>query len=389
MANALGPASTSWPIVPYVNSSWTLTDSEGCAASVQPGKFKVFGKMGDLMLKRGDVVEVRSPDEILATLDDNACRDAMPFMPEMIKYSCKRFTVSHRAEKICDTVREGGPPRSRRMRDTVLLDDLRCDGSGHDGCQAGCRIYWNESWLRRVDPNSEPRAESDGLTELAALTSKSTRAGADGSNSIYRCQATEASRASELIGKYDLRHHIRELTTGNVKLSLFLRVAVRALGGHIGRRLRIIGYVPMRSPLASRLGRRSEPVKMRPPLNLQPGEWVEIRSPNEIEPTLNDKGKTRGLSFDQEMKPYCGGRYRVQDRVEQIIDERSGKMIHITSDCLILDGVVCSGHHSMRRWFCPRAIYPYWREAWLRRVEGPSAMLPGGSEADAPNYGSG
>ena len=47
------------------------------------------------------------------------------------------------------------------------------------------------------------------------------------------------------------------------------------------------------------------------------------------------------------MKPYCGGRYRVQDRVKQIIDERSGQMIHITSDCLILDGVVCSGHHSI------------------------------------------
>ena len=58
----------------------------GCAASLQRGKFQMVRKMGNRMLKRGDVVEVRSPDEILATLDDNACRDAMPFMPEMIKY---------------------------------------------------------------------------------------------------------------------------------------------------------------------------------------------------------------------------------------------------------------------------------------------------------------
>ena len=44
------------------------------------------------------------------------------------------------------------------MRDTVYLEDLRCDGSGHGGCQAGCRIYWKEAWLRRVD--GEPVAST-------------------------------------------------------------------------------------------------------------------------------------------------------------------------------------------------------------------------------------
>ncbi len=83
---------------------------------------------------------------------------------------------------------------------------------------------------------------------------------------------------------------------------------------------------------------------------------------------MDENGKTRGLWFDWEMKPYCGGRYRVLDRVERLIDERSGKMIEISSDCLILDGVVCSGEHSQKHWFCPRATYPYWREAWLRRA---------------------
>ena len=56
------------------------------------------------MLKPGDVVEVRSPAEILATLDDDATLDAMPFMPEMLRHAGKRFTVSRRVEKICDTV---------------------------------------------------------------------------------------------------------------------------------------------------------------------------------------------------------------------------------------------------------------------------------------------
>jgi hypothetical protein len=32
---------------------------------------------------------------------------------------------------------------------------------------------------------------------------------------------------------------------------------------------------------------------------------------------------------------------------------------------------VCSGEWSTQRWFCPRAIYPYWRECWLERVQPP------------------
>ena len=122
--------------------------------------------MGDQRLRPGDVVEVRAPAEILATLDSEASIESMPFMPEMLQYAGKRFTVTRRVEKICDTV-SGGPARSLRMRDTVLLDDLRCDGSGHGGCQAGCRLYWKEEWLRRVDPSAEPEGRGgDALSQL-------------------------------------------------------------------------------------------------------------------------------------------------------------------------------------------------------------------------------
>jgi hypothetical protein len=60
----------------------------------------------------------------------------------------------------------------------------------------------------------------------------------------------------------------------------------------------------------------------------------------------------------------------VRQRVERLIDERDGSMIDLKSDCVTLDDVVCSGEWSTRRWFCPRAIYPYWRECWLERVDG-------------------
>jgi hypothetical protein len=66
------------------------------------------------------------------------------------------------------------------------------------------------------------------------------------------------------------------------------------------------------------------------------------------------------------MLKYCGRRARVLRRIEHIIDEKTGRMLAIRRDTVVLDGVICRGiyHRS-----CPRAIYPYWREAWLRRVE--------------------
>src|SRR5207253_793001 len=98
----------------------------------------------------------------------------MPFMPEMVAHAGRRFTVSHRVEKICDTA--GGTTASRRVQRTVLLEDLRCDGSAHDGCQAGCRIYWREEWLRPV--GGEPlRAATDvaGPAGLESLSRRATR----------------------------------------------------------------------------------------------------------------------------------------------------------------------------------------------------------------------
>jgi hypothetical protein len=354
--------------------------------------------MDDRVLKPGDVVEVRAPAEILTTLDSDASVENMPFMPEMTRYSGKRFTVSRRVEKICDTV-SGGPPQSRRMRDTVLLEDLRCDGSGHDGCQAGCRLYWKESWLRRVESDSDvENGHSDAASRLEELTRGGARAVRDHEGTpseSYRCQATEAFRATQPLSNYDLRQYFREFTSKNVTLPHLLRVAARALSGMIRRQLRLLSYRPLGQSalgqlIPSQLGRRvhrpfsqeTVAVPAHEVLDLRPGDTAQVRSPKEIARTVDQGGKTRGLAFDWEMIPHCGGRYRVQDRVERIIDEQTGKMIDISSDCLILEGVVCSGERSRGRWFCPRAIYPYWREAWLRRVENGEPPSSGESRVD-------
>jgi hypothetical protein len=105
-------------------------------------------------------------------------------------------------------------------------------------------------------------------------------------------------------------------------------------------------------------------------LDLRPGELVEIKSKEEIFATLDEEDKTQGLRFDGEMLKYCGRRARVLRRIEKIIDEKTGRMLSIKKDTVILDGVICTGDYHRS---CPRAIFPYWREVWLRRVEDQTA----------------
>ena len=95
------------------------------------------------------MVEVRSEEEILRTLDADGKLDGLPFMPEMLGFCGRRYRVRARAHKACDTI---DWQQFRRMDSAVHLENLRCDGSAHGGCQAGCLIYWKEAWLRPVEP---------------------------------------------------------------------------------------------------------------------------------------------------------------------------------------------------------------------------------------------
>ena len=311
-------------------------------------------------LRSGDLVEVRSAGEILATLDDTGALEALPFMPEMLPYLGRRFRVDKRADKICDTIAQTG---SRRLHDSVLLDDLRCDGGAHGGCEAECRLFWKEAWLKPVEssmPVAVPLADGEMYEKLRKLAEANVRR-----RDLYSCQATELLRATERLRTFDPRPYLREYTSGNVPLGTFVKVAARAAVEQPLVKLKILGGPPLHGDTAAS--------PKHPTLGLQPGEWVEVKSPAEIEATLNHDGKHRGLYFDREMLPFCGQTYRVKKRVTRIIDDHTGAMIEMKSDCVTLENVVCSGEHSFSRYFCPRAILPYWRECWLKRVEAPAA----------------
>ncbi len=111
-------------------------------------------------------------------------------------------------------------------------------------------------------------------------------------------------------------------------------------------------------------------------LNLTADEWVVVRPLEEIRKTITEQNLNRGMRWDPEMAQFCGKHFRVVKSVDHIVDERYGKMLKMRSRCIILDGAVCSADYSERRMFCPRQIYPYFREIWLRRLPPDATAAP-------------
>jgi hypothetical protein len=326
-----------------------------------------------LNLRIGEVVEVRSEAEILATLDERGEFESLPFMPEMLKFCGQQFRVDKRAFKLCDTIEGAG---MYRMDNAVHLRGVRCDGQAHGGCQAACLVYWKEAWLKRVEGGDGRAAghtplplATPGFTvaKLQQATRKSPADGALGEEA-FSCQATELLRAApQRIPPWDISQYAEDVRSGNAGFLTTLRSLIigffneyqdlsrkllpRWLRIHHGKRYPFLDGALEKTPSGT--------------LDLQPGELVRIKSKEEIVATLDEGNRNRGMKFDVEMLKYCGRHARVLGRLDKIIDEKSGKMLHLKNPCIILEDVICAGDFHR---LCPRGTYPYWREIWLERV---------------------
>ncbi len=101
-----------------------------------------------LALQPGELVEVKSVDEILATLDGNRRHKGLLWMTGMQKYCGRRYRVHRRVQRII--LESDG--EMRNMRNTVLLEGVLCDGREFGGCDRCCFHFWREVWLKRIQP---------------------------------------------------------------------------------------------------------------------------------------------------------------------------------------------------------------------------------------------
>ena len=313
------------------------------------------------------MVRVRSAAEIYATLDDDGTLDGMPFMPEMLAYCGRVLPVVQRADKTC-----AGQGVVRRMHNTVHLRRSRCDGAAHGGCQAACLLFWKEAWLERVEANGATPAPTPPDAAESALAAErlmpATTVAVDSGELRYRCQATEIPHASSELRFRELDQYVGDVRNwGLAKVVRGLVIEIFNLcQSFLKRRLPKAPLIAGGRPYPFVSGELEKGKVPTAKLDLRPGDMVRVKSREEIEATLDRSNYNRGLSFDGEMVRYCGRTARVRARVSRLVDEHTGRMIEINSDCIILEGVVCVADYHR---FCPRAIYPYWREIWLERVE--------------------
>jgi hypothetical protein len=374
-------------------------------------------------LRVGDWVEVRSKEEILARLDKRGSMEGLPFMPQMFEYCGQRYQVYKRAHKTCEWVYTR---KSRRLPNGVHLN-LRCDGEAYGGCQTACLIFWKEVWLKRVEngkqgavsrersatnrqqeaASSKPSVPLDPLNpgsledtvprtpdssakrplepsnpgpldlcteeDVLAATRSEEQKAAD--EPRYRCQGTQVPEFTTTLNQWDMRQYLEDYTSGNFTLgSIFMGLYnTWAKRPRLGRPLRSLYnmFQGLKNGMPFPWIQGTVPPGERTPtctLNLQTGEMVRVKSYEDILATLDAMNANRGLSFDPEMAPYCGGIYRVKTRMNKFVDEKTGKLVTMKKEVILLENVTCQSRFSTCRMCCPRSIYPWWHEIWLERV---------------------
>ena len=100
-------------------------------------------------------------------------------------------------------------------------------------------------------------------------------------------------------------------------------------------------------------------------LNLQPEEWVQVKSVKEIFETLDAAQKYKGLYFMPEMEKFCGKKFKVFKIVKIIKLESTGEIRKLKTPSIFLEGVYCNGE---RHEGCDRSCFHFWKEAWLKRI---------------------
>src|SRR5215510_12536323 len=100
--------------------------------------------------------------------------------------------------------------------------------------------------------------------------------------------------------------------------------------------------------------------------NLRVGDWVEVRSKQEILRTLDKQGQLDALPFMPGMFQYCGQRFRVFKRAHKTCDtvNRSGgrRMVNAVH----LEGIRCDGAAYSG---CQAGCLIFWKEAWLKPID--------------------
>ncbi len=114
--------------------------------------------------------------------------------------------------------------------------------------------------------------------------------------------------------------------------------------------------------------------------NWKVGDWVEVRSKEEILQTLDASGQLDGMPFMPEMLAFCGKRFQVYKRAHKTCDtvfpvrgRRVSSAVHLDTRC---DGSAHGG--------CQAGCMLFWKDAWLKPGSDPGKRVKSSPPVASP-----
>jgi hypothetical protein len=99
-------------------------------------------------IKPGDMIRVRSLEEIRSTLDsDGKYNGGILFIDEMAQHCGNKYRVLKRVRKIFDS----DVWRMKKSEEIVILEGVFCHGyRTYEECDRSCPFFWKDIWLEKV-----------------------------------------------------------------------------------------------------------------------------------------------------------------------------------------------------------------------------------------------
>jgi len=103
---------------------------------------------GELGLRTGELVRIKSKAEIEATLNGDLLNRGMGFDPEMSRFCGRTARVQRRVDRVIDE-------KTGRMLTMkypcIVLDGVVCEGVFSGSCPRAFVSFWREIWLERIE----------------------------------------------------------------------------------------------------------------------------------------------------------------------------------------------------------------------------------------------
>lgn len=305
----------------------------------------VMGKMAPLFTG-GEVVRIRTREEILLTLDANSSLDGCLFAGQMLDWC-------NTTQRVLKVVRCVFDECEYRMYETkypfYILDGLICDGCVSEFehvCDHGCQLLWHEEWLE------------EGSENYVFETDESIQCGIDEKTENTPTESILAPRSCQLKA-------IDEIKNRNSWFENIMQYRITILWSVK------INFIYTLNSLSRLFAANQNKYGENLPSDgdIRPGDAVRVLGKNELKTILDAGNKYKGCQFVPEMFQFCDKEFVVLKTVKYFFDERQKRMCRC-NDIYLLSGVMCSGRRRAFSIPCDRSCFYFWHKHWLRKIHG-------------------